>query len=286
MDIGLGLPTTVPGADGRNLLEFARRADASGFSTLAVIDRLVYDSYDSVVALAAAAGATTRIRLATTVLLAAYRPSVAELAKQLSSVDRLSNGRLVLGVAAGGREDDFQATGVDYGTRGRRLDAMLNQLGEIWRGGGETPGVGPQPTNGSVPLWVGGHSPAALRRAAKYGSGWISPGGSVAGYPDLVRRIKEFWAREGRADMPRMIALGYVSLGADGRRRAGDYLRGYYSYRGDKADRLVDSVITDEASLREIVDGHAAGGCDELLLFSCTDDPDHVDRIAEVVRPC
>ncbi|WP_433261219.1 LLM class flavin-dependent oxidoreductase [Actinosynnema sp. CS-041913] len=286
MDIGLGLPTTVPGADGRDLLEFARRADAAGFSTLAVLDRLVYDSYDSVVALAAAAGATTRIRLATTVLLAAYRPSAVELAKQLASLDKLSAGRLVLGVAAGGREDDFHATGVDYRTRGRRLDALLDQLDEVWRGGGATPGVGPRPSTGSVPLWVGGHSPAALRRAAKYGSGWISPGGSVTAYPDLVQRTKEFWAREGRVDVPRMIALGYVSLGADGRRRAGEYLRDYYSYRGDKADRLVDSVVTDAAALREIVDGHAAGGCDELLLFSCTDDPDHVDRIAEVVEPC
>jgi alkanesulfonate monooxygenase SsuD/methylene tetrahydromethanopterin reductase-like flavin-dependent oxidoreductase (luciferase family) len=278
MDIGLGLPTTVPGADGRNLVEFARRADSYGFSTLAVIDRLVYDSYDSIVALAAAAGATEQIRLATTVLLAAYRPNTAELAKQLASVDRLSHGRLVLGVAAGGREDDFHTTGADYRTRGRRLNAMLDDLKQVWQDGQ----VGPRPVNGGIPLWIGGHSAAALRRAARHGSGWISPGGSIAAYPELVRRTREVWAEHGRTDQPRMIALAYICLNdKDG---AGKYLRDYYSYRGDKADRLADAVIADEDRLRAVVDGYAAAGCDELLLFSCKDDPEHVDDIAAVVR--
>ncbi|WP_410601159.1 LLM class flavin-dependent oxidoreductase [Amycolatopsis sp. lyj-90] len=282
MEIGLGLPTTVPAAAGGDLLEFARRTDRYGFATLAVIDRLVYDSYDSIVALAAAAGATERVKLATTVLLAAYRPSVAELAKQLASLDRLAGGRLVLGVAAGGREDDFLATGTDYRTRGRRLDRMLTELKRIWRGDGP----GPRPCTGDIPLWIGGHSAAALRRAAEFGTGWISPGGSVAGYPALVRRTKEAWAEHGRTDSPRMVSLGYVALAPDGRELAGKYLREYYSYNGDKVNRLVDSVIVDEDTLRDTVAAHAANGCDELLLFPCVADPGQVDRIAEVVEPC
>lgn len=286
MDIGLGLPATVPGADGRDLLDFARRADRNGFSTLATIDRLVYDSYDSIVMLAAAAGATERIRLATTILLAAYRPSVAELAKQLASVDRLSNGRLILGVAAGGRADDFLATGTDYRTRGARLDTMLDELGRMWRGEGGPPGIGPQPVVGAIPLWIGGHSPAALRRAARCGTGWISPGGSVARYPELVARTRRAWAEQGRTDLPRMVALGYICLGDRDRRYAGPYLRDYYAYRSDKLDRLVGSVIVDDDGLREFVKGHADGGCDELLLFPCKSDPHHVDQIAEVLASC
>ncbi|WP_237774404.1 LLM class flavin-dependent oxidoreductase [Actinosynnema sp. ALI-1.44] len=285
MDIGVGLPTTVPGADGRQLVEFARRAEHNGFHTLAVIDRLVYDSYDSIVALAAAAAATERITLATTILLAGYRPSVAELGKQLASVDRLSGGRLVVGVAAGGREDDFQATGVPYHTRGRRLDQLLTELQRVWAGQGEVPGIGPRPVNGQIPVWVGGHSPAALSRAARHGIGWISPGGSAAAYPELVAKAKAVFAEEGRTDVPRMAAMTYVALGDDRGQRAAQYLLDYYSYLGPKAQFLAGAVIADEARLRGTIDGYAAAGCDELLLFPCTADVGQLDLIAKVALP-
>ncbi|HZN19469.1 MAG TPA: LLM class flavin-dependent oxidoreductase [Micromonosporaceae bacterium] len=282
MDVGIGLPTTVPGTDGRTLVEFARRAEELGFSTLAVIDRLVYDSYDSVVALAAAAAATERIRLATTILLAAYRPSPVVLAKQLASVDRLSGGRLIVGLAAGGREDDFAATGVEYGKRGRRLDALLEEMKQVWAGGGEVPGVGPAPTNGTIPIWIGGHSEAALRRAAKHAVGWIAPGGSVMGYPDLVKKAREAWAEHGRTDSPRMAAMAYVAPGEERKQAGGDYLRHYYSYVGPKAEFLAANVIADEDRLRETVQGYASVGCDELVIFPCTSDVDQLALIAKV----
>lgn len=100
MHIGIGLPTTVPGIDGRTIVDFSRAAEELGFSTLAVLDRLVYDSYDGLMTLTAAAAVTERINLATTILLAAYRPSPVLLAKQLATLDQLSHGRLVLGAAA------------------------------------------------------------------------------------------------------------------------------------------------------------------------------------------
>ncbi|SFQ04697.1 Flavin-dependent oxidoreductase, luciferase family (includes alkanesulfonate monooxygenase SsuD and methylene tetrahydromethanopterin reductase) [Amycolatopsis arida] len=284
MDVGVGLPTTVPGTDGGELLEFARRADRLGFSTLAVIDRLVYDNYDSLTALAAAAGVTERITLATTILIAAYQPSPALLAKQLASIDRLSGGRLVVGVAAGGRPDDFQATGVDYSRRGRILDDLLDEVKRVWAGEHEL-GIGPKPTAGQVPLWVGGHSRAALRRAARHGTGWIAPGGSVSAFPDLVAGARALWAEEGRTDALRIVALTYVALGADRKEKGGKYLVDYYSHIGEKAKYLAAGVIANEGRLRETIDGYAEVGCDELLLFPCTTDPDHLDLIAKVALP-
>src|SRR5918992_4568312 len=117
MQIGIGLPSTIPGVEGPRVVEWARSAERRGFSSLGTIDRIVYDNYDPLIALAGAAAVTERIRLASTILIAPYRGNGALVAKQAASLDRLSNGRLVLGVAVGGREDDYTASGADFRTR-------------------------------------------------------------------------------------------------------------------------------------------------------------------------
>jgi alkanesulfonate monooxygenase SsuD/methylene tetrahydromethanopterin reductase-like flavin-dependent oxidoreductase (luciferase family) len=282
MDIGVGLPNTVPGTGGRQLTEFAIRAEELGFSTLAVLDRLVYDSYDAVVTLAAAAAVTTRITLAPTILLAPYWPSSALLAKQLASVDRIAEGRLVVGFAAGGREDDFTATGVDFHTRGRWLDTLLGELRAIWAGEGPVPGIGPKPADGEVRLWGGGNSAAAIPRAAAHGIGWVSGGGPVHRYPQQADSVRAAWAAAGRTDTPKLGALTYVALGEERKAAAGAYLRDYYSYMGPKAEALASGVIADETTLRATVDSYAEAGCDELLLFPCTDDVEQLDLLAKV----
>ncbi|MQY11607.1 Alkanesulfonate monooxygenase [Streptomyces sp. RB5] len=283
MDIGVCLPTGVHGAEGDQLTEFARRAERLGFHSLTVTDRVVYDNYDSIVALAAAAGVTERIKLVTAILLASARPSAVELAKQLASVDRISNGRLVLGVSSGMREDDYRATGTDFHTRGRRLDALLDELKEIWAGKGPVPGVGPRPVNGDIPVWGGGHSPAGLRRAARSAIGWISPGGPPHKFAETVANFRALWDEEGRTGTPRMGANCYVSLGPDGAELAVRHMTEYYAYMGKMAEHLAKGAVTDPGFLRKVVDTYAENGCDELFLLSVTADPDHLDLIADVV---
>src|SRR5919109_2509339 len=112
MDIGIGLPSTIPGADRDQNLAWARRADERGFSTLGVIDRIVYTNLEPLIALAAAAGVTERIRLTSSIVIGPYC-NTALLAKQAASLDVLSGGRLTVGIAPGGRPDDFEAAGVD-----------------------------------------------------------------------------------------------------------------------------------------------------------------------------
>ena len=102
----------MPGATGTLLLDWARRADEGSFSSLGVLDRVAYDSYEPFTALAGAAGVTSRIRLATMIAIGPLR-ATALLAKQAASVHGLSGGRLTLGLAVGARTEDFDAAGVE-----------------------------------------------------------------------------------------------------------------------------------------------------------------------------
>src|ERR1051326_7467952 len=158
VNIGIGLPTTVPGVTGELLLDWARRADAGPFSSVGVLDRVVYDSYEPFTALAAAAAATSRVRLATMIAIGPLR-STALLAKQAASVHGISGGRLTLGLAVGARTEDFEAAGVEHKGRGKRLGEQLAYI----RGNIDGDRVGP--SREGIELLVGGlsgHPPVPL----------------------------------------------------------------------------------------------------------------------------
>ena len=147
MDVGIGLPATIPGAQGSAIVEWATKADEGPFSSVSVLDRLVYPNYEPMVVLGAAAAVTNRVRLMTSILLAPLR-SGAMLAKQAASVDAISGGRLTLGLGIGGRPDDFIAGQTDISTRGRQFDEQLATMKRIWAGepySNEAGGIGPAP---------------------------------------------------------------------------------------------------------------------------------------------
>jgi alkanesulfonate monooxygenase SsuD/methylene tetrahydromethanopterin reductase-like flavin-dependent oxidoreductase (luciferase family) len=130
-----------------------------------VIDRFVYENLDPLVALAAAAVRTSRVELVTTVVNVCWRENAALLAKQLSSVDRLSAGRLTAGLGMGGWPADYAASGVPMAGRGALLDTMLGTMQRAWQATGHRPGI-----------LLGGTAPASFARAAgAMSQGWVAP---------------------------------------------------------------------------------------------------------------
>jgi alkanesulfonate monooxygenase SsuD/methylene tetrahydromethanopterin reductase-like flavin-dependent oxidoreductase (luciferase family) len=285
MDVGIGLPATIPGVEGEQLVEWARRAEARGFSSLGTIDRIVYGNYEPLIALAAAAAVTERIRLATTILIAPYRINGALLAKQAASVDRLSGGRLLLGVAVGGREDDYTASGADFRRRGRAFDAMLDEWSRIWAGEafGFAGAIGPAPVRARPALMLGGGNDRTYERAARHGDGWIMGGGTPDGLREGKARTEAAWRAAGRDGAPRIMALAYFALGDRAREAAQGYLGDYYAFLGDYAAAVAGSAATDADTVKGYVQGFADAGCDELVLFPCDPDPEQVDLLADAL---
>jgi alkanesulfonate monooxygenase SsuD/methylene tetrahydromethanopterin reductase-like flavin-dependent oxidoreductase (luciferase family) len=283
--IGIGLPTTIPGVTGRQVTDWARRADSAGFSSLGTIDRIVYPNYEPLVSLAAAAAVTERINLTPSILILPYRVSAAMVAKQAATLHDLSGGRLVLGVAVGGREDDYTAAGASFQDRGKRMDEMLDEIRRLWAGEerGFAGGVGPDVSGSPPPIIVGGQADVAFRRAARYGDGWMMGGAPPEMFPEAVEKLEAAWQAEGREGKPRKLALSYFSLDDDPEAQARETLGGYYEFLGDFADMLIGWAATGEDEVKERVEGFRQAGCDELIMIPCSTDPGQVDRLAAAV---
>ena len=286
MDIGIGVPNTVPGATGAQLLEWARRADRARFSSLATIGAVSYPGYEELTVFAAAGAVTERIRFLPNVLIAPAR-STAELAKQAATVDQLTGGRLTLGLGSGWRATDYQLTGRDFGDRGKRFDEQLRQLRTAWAGEpleeGTRPVTPPCVQPSGVPLLIGGHSDASIRRAAEFGIGWTAGGLPPDAVRPLVAKVRSAWEEAGRDEPPRIVALTYFSLG-DTEEASRSYLRDYYSLMGaEVAEMIAGGALRSPDTISAAVEAFADAGVDELILDPTVSDPGQVDALAEVV---
>jgi alkanesulfonate monooxygenase SsuD/methylene tetrahydromethanopterin reductase-like flavin-dependent oxidoreductase (luciferase family) len=277
----------IPGVDRDSLLTWARRADERGFSTLGALDRLVYQNFESLVALAAAAAVTERIRLTTDILISPLRGNGAVLAKQAATIDALSNGRLTLGIGVGLREDDFKVAGVPFEGRGRLFDQQLDEMRKTWAGEerGFAGPVGPPPAReGGPELVIGGSADATVERVVRFGDGWTMGGGTPDAFQEMSSRVKEAWSGAGRDGTPRLIALCYFALGEGATDTAKEDLAHYYGWLGDEiAGQIVASAVTDEETARGYRDAFSGAGADELIYFPTSTDPPQVDLLADVL---
>jgi alkanesulfonate monooxygenase SsuD/methylene tetrahydromethanopterin reductase-like flavin-dependent oxidoreductase (luciferase family) len=275
MDIGIGLPNTVLGVDRRGIVDWARRAEDAGFASLGSIDRIAYDNYESLIALAAAAAVTEKIRLTTDILIAPLR-SAALLAKQAATVNEISQGRLVLGMAVGGREDDFQAVDVDFHQRGKIFDQQLETMTQLWSGDGEF-AFGP---TSRPSLMIGGTADVAYQRAATWADGWTQGGGTPDAHREGRAKLDEAWKAAGRDGRPRTMALFYYALGDGAKEAAQHALGSYYAFLGDYAEQVVNSAATDADTLKSYLSAFEEAGADEVICFPASADPAQVELLA------
>jgi alkanesulfonate monooxygenase SsuD/methylene tetrahydromethanopterin reductase-like flavin-dependent oxidoreductase (luciferase family) len=272
----VGLPTTVPGADGALVVEWARRTEESPFTSLAVLDRVAYDSYDPFVALAAAAAVTARINIVTMVAIGPLRAS-GMLAKQAASLHELSGGRLVLGLGTGARREDYDVAAAEFAGRGRRLDEELAYL-RSFRDEGR---IGPFAERSGFPILVGGLSGEAYARMARYADGYAHAGGPPRAFASAAGRARAAWSDFGRPGPPMLWGQGYFALGNDD--AGADYLRDYYAFTGPFAEKVAAGNLTSPGAIRDFVRGYEEEGCDELVLFPSVADLDQLERLADVL---
>ena len=296
MQVGVWLPNCRHLATPEIIRHTAVRAEQLGYDSVWVSDHVVVPNanvdrigaaiYDPLVTLAVAAGATSRVRLGTTVLIVPYRNAVVT-AKMVSSLDALSGGRVVLGIGAGWMAEESAMLGVPFAERGPMTDEYLAAMRELWTSpapsfaGKYTQFSGlhfePKPVQKPhPPIWVGGHGRASLRRAAEIGAAWHpinqSPDELRAGRAELARLCQA----RGRAMPPAIALRNDLCLLRPGRPPA-------TSVRGGSV------LVGEPAVLVERIAELAGCGVEHLVIeFLAADGPELDEQMAlfaERVRP-
>lgn len=298
---GLLVPTAYPQSppSAEELARFFRRADDLGFDSLWVIDRIFHPNpvLEPLAVLTWAAAVTHRIRLGTAVLLLAFRNPVL-VAKYTATLDFLSGGRLTLGVSLGGRPEEYTALGVPLRQRPSRLEENLEVMRLLWTGRGvhysgryirlEGATVEPRPLQpGGIPVYMGGASEPALRRAGRLAQGWVM--GAMGG-PEAFRsawsRVVESARQAGRD--PSSLTAGkllYICVDGD-RQRARERLEAHCrAYYGPAFDVDRAAVFGPPEACAERVRAFAEAGVGLFLLALPWPDVGQLERLAGQVLP-
>ena len=286
MKIGIGLPAHIPGVKGNLLLEWARRADAGPFSTVAVTDRVAHENYEPFIVLAAAAAVTRRVRLLTSVIMAPLRYA-GMLTKQAASLDALSGGRLVLGVGLGSREEDYHAAQAPFKGRGKRLDEALALMRQIW---GDQPVtervgiIGPSPLQkGGPEVLIGAYAPQAIRRVGKWADGYLIGGkASEESIEELCSMAVESWKAEGRPGKPRLVRSKSFALGPQAAERANAYMR-HYASKGATVESSSRPGPSSPEAIKVFIQRAADQGMDEVIFMPTILELEQVERLEELV---
>ncbi len=291
MEIGMTLPTMVPGFDRTGLLKWSRRIDAGPFSSLAAGERICFPNTEMMVTLAAAAAVTQRVRIIPTVVVLPIHSAVL-MAKQLATLDVISQGRVSLAVGAGGREEDYRAVGASFDRRLARVEAGVQRMRQTWAGERVVEGalrpVEPYPLQGAqMEILSGSMTAASIARAARWADGicGFSFGPSIQETETVFQGARQAWKEEGRDKAPRLVTSCWFSLEGDERSQMDRYVHRYLQFMGEAGAKALAPLATTTSvkALKEVIGALRDVGTDELILVPTTADISEVDRIADLI---
>ena len=296
-DIGLAWVNPAPLTKPENVVNFAKKCEAMGAHSMWTIDRIAYDNLEPLTILAAAAGATQRIRLGTSVLLANLRhPS--HVAKIVSTLDFISNGRVTLGLGFGSRESDYKAVELPFEHRGSRAVEQVQLIKRLWTEDNvthkgrfynlENISVGPRPVQKPhPPIWTGGSAEVALRRAGTWADGFICGSSAIADFPATWEKISGYARAAGRD--PNKIAkasLTFMAIDDDQAKAVKtveDYVMRYYGRL--RADVANTSLVGPPNAIIDRIGAFLSKGLDTLIIGLADPVPRQLDSFGEKVLP-
>jgi len=279
------------GADAQQIAAAARRAEETGYESIWVSDHLLVpesggrlpalEIMEPIATLAYVAALTSRIKIATSVIVVPYRNAI-HLAKELATLDRLSSGRVVAGVASGWLEAEFRALGVSFEERGAYTDEAIALMRATWSSAvPEFHGkffnlsgmrFGPRPLAGTIPIWVGGISKRAVRRAVELGDGWHGTRMNPDQVAERIGWIRDLAQRRGRSldgfTISHRVYVGFAPKWTE----TGGYVEG---------------ILAPPAQLADYLNRFAAIGVDEILISPLGGESldKFLDRFDAQVRP-
>jgi alkanesulfonate monooxygenase SsuD/methylene tetrahydromethanopterin reductase-like flavin-dependent oxidoreductase (luciferase family) len=273
-----------------NMIAWCRGADEGPYSSVSAGERITFFNAEMVSLLGAAAVLTERVEIFANVAVAPWHRT-ALLAKQLTTIDVLSNGRAAMALGVGGRKQDFDALGAPFERRHQRLDQAAADLRSMWAGdildGNEAP-VGPAPVRaGGIPLLASPLGPKSMARCAQWADG-ISAF-SLAGDPRdadrLFKAADRAWAAAGRATAPQKRCGFFYCVGDDAEATVKNFAYTYLEVFGSELATAMSAMmrVHTPAMLREVLDGMAAVGCDEAILVPASADPELLARTTDVI---
>jgi probable F420-dependent oxidoreductase len=283
------------------LMEFAGTAEAVGIGSLHVGDHIQWHApiLESTTVMATFAAATSRARIVSDVVILPLRDPVL-LAKTVASLDVISGGRMIFGVGVGGENPaEYRAMRIPLQERGARANESLEIIRGLFANERfsyegrhftlDDVSIAPRPLQPRLPIWVGGTSEAALRRAARYGDGWIAAFSSERKFARLAAAIHGFLAAEGRAGEPFTLgALVFANTGPDvarSRAAGADYISRVYRLQGESIMQRF-AVAGPPEACAERLRRYIEAGAQEIVLglvCGCREWPRQLEACGEII---
>ncbi len=290
--------------DAQKLIEYGVRMEELGFESLWVWDHILlgvdphFPIIDSLSLLTAVAARTSKIKLGTGILVLPLRNPLV-LAKQLSSMDQISQGRLVLGMASGWYKREFDAVGIDFHKRGKIMDQNLEILNRLWTEDQVTGDYPPHQLKSAVmfpkpvqkprpPILIGGYVDAVLKRAALKGDGWLTYFYTPEGFTEDWNKIRGF-AEEGGKDPDTLISTNQLPIIVGERDKVEapmqEWLTTEWDFASWSKSTPASAIIGTVDECVEQLKAHLATGIDRIIFVPYKYQDDQVEIVAKEIIP-